>query len=68
MAKKSCIAGEFIIEELDNGSISIYKVYDNVKGGLREAAASVGFEVDGNWTTRQLGSKLIKFVNEKKGE
>ncbi len=66
MAKKSCIAGEFIVEELDSGSISIYKVYDNVKGGLREAAAAVGLDVDPAWTTRQLGSKLINFVNAEK--
>ncbi len=66
MAKKSCIAGEYIVEVLDSGSVSIYKVYDNVKGGLREAAEAVGFEIDPNWTTRQLGSKLIDFVNGNK--
>ena len=68
MAKKSCIAGEYIIQRLDSGSISMYKVYDNTKAGLREAAASVGFKVDPKWTTQQLRSKLIDFVNEKKGE
>ncbi len=68
MAKKSCVAGEFIIEVLDSGSISIYKVFDNTKEGLREAAKAVGFEVDPNWNTRQFGSKIIDFVNEKKGE
>ena len=54
MAKKSCIAGEYIIQRLDSGSISMYKVYDNTKAGLREAAASVGFKVDPKWTTKQL--------------
>lgn len=68
MAKKSCIAGEYVIEVLDSGSISMYKVYDNVKGGLREAAEAVGFEYDPNWNTRQFGSKLVDFVNAKKGE
>ncbi len=68
MARKSCIAGEYVIERLDSGSISMYKIYDNTKAGLREAAAAVGFEVDPKWTTQQLGSKLIDFVNEKKGE
>lgn len=66
--RKSCVAGEYIIERLESGSISIYKVYDNVLGGLREAAAAVGFEYDPGWNTRTFGSKLIDFVNEKKGE
>ncbi len=68
MARKSCIAGEFIIEQLDNGSISIYKIYDNVKAGLREAAEFAGFKFDPDWNTRQFGSKLIDYVNEHKGE
>lgn len=67
MARKSCIAGEYIIEQLDNGSISIYRVYENTKAGLREAAKHVGFKFNTEWTTRQLGSKLIDYVNEHKG-
>ena len=35
---------------------------------LREIAEKEGFEYDANWTTRQFGSKLIDFLNEKKGE
>ncbi len=66
MAKKSCIAGEYVVTVLDNGSIELYRIYDNVKGGLREAAEAVGFEYDPEWNTRQLGSKLIDFVNENK--
>jgi hypothetical protein len=37
----------------------------NSKGGLREVAALVSFEVDGAWTTQQLGSKLVDFLNNK---
>ena len=47
------------------GSIEVYRVYDNVKGALREVAEKEGFEYDPDWTTRQLGSKLIDFINEK---
>ena len=68
MAKKSVIAGEYILSVLDNGSIEVYRIYDNVKGALREIAGKEGFEYDANWTTRQFGSKLIDFLNEKKGE
>ena len=68
MAKKSVIAGEYILSVLDSGSIEVYRIYDNVKGALREVAEKEGFEYDANWTTRQLGSKLIDFIIEKKGE
>ena len=30
-----------------------------------EIAEKEGFEYDANWTTRQFGSKLIDFLNEK---
>ena len=66
MAKKSVIAGEYILSVLDSGSIEVYRIYDNVKGALREIAKKEGFEYDANWTTRQFGSKLIDFFNEKK--
>ena len=68
MAKKSVIAGEYILSVLDSGSIEIYRIYDNVKGALREVTEKEGFEYDANWTTRQLGSKLIDYLIEKKGK
>lgn len=52
MAKKSVIAGEYILSVLDNGGIEVYRIYDNVKGALREIAEKEGFEYDTNWTTR----------------
>lgn len=66
MAKKSVITGEYILSVLDNGSIEIYRIYDNAKGALREVAEKEGFEYDANWTTRQFGSKLIDFLLAKK--
>lgn len=62
-AKKSVIAGEYILSVLNNGSIEVYRIYDNVKGALREIAEREGFEYDPNWNTRQFGSKLIDFLN-----
>lgn len=66
MAKKSVIAGEYVVSVLDNGSIEIYRIYDNVKGALREIAEKEGFEYDPTWNTRQFGSKLVDFLTEKK--
>lgn len=58
--KKSAIAGEYIVQVKNDGGIEVFRIYDNVKGGLKEAAESVGFEYDSNWTTHQFGAKLIK--------
>lgn len=58
MAIKSAISGEYIIQQNKEGSIVVYRIFDNVKASLREAAQGVGFEYDTTWTTRQFGSKL----------
>lgn len=58
--KKSAISGEYVISQEDSGAISVFRIFDNVKGSLREASATVGFAYDAGWTTRQFGSKLIK--------
>ena len=63
--KKSAISGEYMIGVLESGSIEVYRVYDNVKGALREVAEKEGFEYDPEWNTRQFGSKLIDFLNSK---
>ena len=63
--KKSAISGEYMIGVLESGGIEVYRVYDNVKGALREAAEKEGFEYDPEWNTRQFGSKLIDFLNSK---
>lgn len=60
MAKKSAISGEYIITQEDNGTIRVCQIFDNVKGSLREASKSVGFDYDPGWTTQQFGSKLVK--------
>lgn len=58
---------EYVVEADEKGSISVTKngeVCDNAKGALREIAQQAGFEVDPNWTSRQFGGKLIKFLSE----
>lgn len=63
--KKPAISGEYMLGVLESGSIEVYRVYDNVKGALREIAEKEGFEYDPEWNTRQFGSKLIDFLNSK---
>lgn len=63
--KKSAISGEYMLGVLESGSIEVYRVYDNVKGALREIAEKEGFEYDPEWNTRQFGSRLIDFLNSK---
>lgn len=64
--KKSAIYGEYIIQVKENGSIEVFRIYNNVKGALREVAEKSGFTYDPNWTTRQFGNKLIKEFGENK--
>lgn len=61
--------GEYIIvrraQGEQKGKIDTYRTYANSKGALREVANAVGFEFDPNWTVRQLGNKLVDFLNGK---
>ena len=62
---KQAVVGCYNVRVQDSGSIEVFRTYDNTKAALREIAGNVGFEFDTNWTTQQLGSKLIDFVNSK---
>lgn len=64
MAKKSAISGEYIITVEDNGTVRVCKIYDNVKGSLREIAALKDFEVDPKWNTQELGRRICKEFGE----
>ncbi len=58
--------GEYAIAEDENGSFHVMKIFDNTKGALRDISEQIGFEYDGNWTTRQFGAKLINELNGQK--
>lgn len=60
MAKKSAISGEYIVTVEDSGSIRVCRIYDNVKGSLREIATSKDFNFDTNWTTLEFGRRIVK--------
>ncbi|MCR5550383.1 MAG: hypothetical protein K6F40_05570 [Bacteroidales bacterium] len=62
---KLAFVGSYVIHVLESGSIETYRTYDVQKEALREIAEKVGFEYDPEWTTRQLGSKLIDFIDGK---
>lgn len=56
---KSATIGEYFIQVRDNGAIETYRTYDNTIAALREVAEKIGFAYDPEWTTRQLGNKLV---------
>ena len=53
----------YVIVKKDNGHIDTYRTYENTKEALRSISSATGFEFDSNLTTRQMGSKLIDFLN-----
>mgnify|MGYP004511280197 CR=1 FL=1 len=60
MAKKSVIAGEYVIEIADNGHVDVLRVPRNGMAVMREVAESRNFPVDPKWNNHHLGAKLIK--------
>ena len=60
MAKKTARCGEYTITVNDDGAIEVYRIYENVKGALREIAEKQGFEYDSQWTTQQFCAKIVK--------
>ena len=69
MAKeKFARSGEYAILQTEEGSIITAKIYDNVKGALREVSEKIGFEFDPAWTTRQFGSKLLDELGSRETE
>ena len=66
MAKFTATYQNWRIDVEDNGSLQIYDngvLCDNTKNAVREIAQKVGFEIDENWNTRQMGRKLVDFLN-----
>ena len=60
--KDAVTIGEYFISINLNGSIELFKKYDNVKDSLRQVAKEISFEYDNNWNTRQFGSKIVDFI------
>jgi hypothetical protein len=60
MAKKSVIAGEYVIEIADNGHVDVLRIFRNAKETMRQIAQENNFEVDPKWNTQDLGRNLVK--------
>lgn len=66
--KKSATCGDYFIGIQPDNKVVITKGGEpcpNAKAALRDVAASKQFSVDDKWTTQQLGSKLVDFINGK---
>lgn len=61
--KKSAIHHHFVIEQLEDKSITISVKDGNTKAILREVSSEVNFEYADEWNTQTFGSKLIDFLN-----
>ena len=59
MARKSVIAGEYIIEIADNGHVDVLRVYSNLRKTMCDIAEKKDFPVDKKWNTRDLGRNLV---------
>ena len=59
MARKSVIAGEYIIEIADSGHVDVLRVPSNAKGAMREIAEKMGFPYEESWNTQNFGSRLV---------
>lgn len=60
MARKSVIAGEYIIEIADNGSVEVMRVPSNLYQTMLGIAKEKDFPVDEKWNTQDLGRRLVK--------
>ena len=69
MAKKQATYGKYTVIVNDDNSVIVKnngKECEVAKDALREISASAKFKIDADWNTRQLGSKLVDFLNENK--
>lgn len=60
MAKRSVIAGEYIIEIAEKGHVDVLRIFSNAYATMKGIAESKNFFIDPTWNTRQLGSHLVK--------
>lgn len=63
--KKSAVYKDYVIIVEDNNSITATQngeVFQNTKQALRDIAKEIGFTYEDKWTTQQLGSKLVDFL------
>lgn len=59
-AKKSVIAGEYVIEIKESGHVDVVRVPRNAMGTMKKIAEEKGIQVDKKWNTQDLGRHLLK--------
>ncbi|MDE6265348.1 MAG: hypothetical protein K2M11_09430 [Paramuribaculum sp.] len=59
----TAVIGEYTISRDSSGHVDTYRVFGNTIAVLRKIASQIGMEQQSTWNTRQLGNKLIDFVN-----
>ena len=59
MAKKSIIAGEYILQIADNGHVDVVRIFRNAKQHLREIAAAHNYAIEEKWNTQVLGRHIV---------
>lgn len=67
--KKQATYGNYTVIVNDDNSVTVKnngKECEVAKDALREISASAKFKIDADWNTRQLGLKLVDFLNENK--
>ena len=66
MAKKSLIAGEYIIEIADNGHVDMLRVFRNAKAIMTKIANTHNFTIEEKWNTQDFGRHLVKAFGDGK--
>lgn len=66
MAKKSLIAGEYIIEIADNGHVDVLRVFSNAKAIMTDIAKARNFTIEEKWNTQDFGRHLVKAFGDGK--
>ncbi len=57
---KSAICGEYVIASDEKKHITVYRIFDNAIGAMREVAKANNFEYEDKWNTRTFGKKLCQ--------
>lgn len=57
---KSAICGEYVIAADEKKRITVYRIFDNAIGAMREVSEANNFAYEEKWNTRTFGKKLCQ--------
>ena len=64
MIKQTAFYGDWIVVRHENNKIEVFKKCEKSAPAIREIAKELGFEIDPEWRTSQLGRNIIKAMTE----